>query len=187
MTQRRVLQVWLTECKDGRTCEENSLLQERSRIRVFKNVQGNLPQKIQKSSSTTTRSSCSITAYLVLTFHTSRKSTRICDNNSVASQQTKMEERECFVTVTLQAAIHLGNDYLDNFHSTKNQPQRTVQQLFDVTRKLVRDQTEIQGTSMINWQEYSWNRTTMMTYLAVRLATATADVFSDGRSKSIGL
>ena len=42
--------------------------------------------------------------------------------------------------VTQQAAVHLGNDYLESVHSTKNQPQRTVKQLFDVTRKLVRDQ-----------------------------------------------
>ena len=45
------------------------------------------------------------------------------------------------------------------YHSTKNQPQRAVKQWFDVTRKLVRDQTEIQGTSMINGQEKSWKRT----------------------------
>ena len=55
--------------------------------------------------------------------------------------------------VTQQAAVHLGNDCLKNLHSTKNQPQRKVKQLFDVTRKLVRDQKEIQGISMINWQE----------------------------------
>ena len=76
-------------CKDERTCEETSLLQERSRIRLFKNVQGNLPQKIPTSTTRTTRSGRTITAYLVLTFHTSRKTTWTCDNNSNASQKTK--------------------------------------------------------------------------------------------------
>ena len=42
-----------------------------------------------------------------------------------------------FMTVTEQAAVHVGNDYLDNLHSTPNQSQRTVKQLFDVKKKLV--------------------------------------------------
>ena len=33
------------------------------------------------------------------------------------------------------AAVHLGNDYLHNLHANKNQPQRTVKQLFDVASK----------------------------------------------------
>ena len=84
-----------------------------------------------------------------------------------------------FMTVTVQAAVHLGNDYWENPHSTKNQPQRTVKQLFDVTKKLVRDQKEIQGKSMIIWQDNSWKRTTLLTDRAVPLSTAKADVFSD--------
>ena len=35
-------------------------------------------------------------------------------------------------------AVHLGNDSFPNLHSTTNQPQRTVKQLFDVTGRLVR-------------------------------------------------
>ena len=71
------------------------------------------------------------------------------------------------MTVTQQAAVHPGNDYLENLHSTKNQSHRTVKQLFDVTKKLVRDQKEIQGLSMINWQENPWKRTTLLTDRAV--------------------
>ena len=79
-----------------------------------------------------------------------------------------------FVIVTQQAAVHLGNDCLDNLHPTKKQPQRTVKQLFDVRRKLVKEQKEIQAFSMINWQENSWKRTTLLTDQAVRLSTAKA-------------
>ena len=46
-----------------------------------------------------------------------------------------------FMTVAQQAAVHLGNEYLENLQSTKHQPQRTVIQLFDVTKKLVSEQT----------------------------------------------
>ena len=41
-----------------------------------------------------------------------------------------------FMIVTQQAAVHLGNDYLDNLNSTNSQPQRRVKQLFDVTKKV---------------------------------------------------
>ena len=81
--------------------------------------------------------------------------------------------------VTQQAAVHLGNDYLENLHSIKNQPQRTVKQLIAVTSKLVREQTEIQGISLIDWQDNSWNRTTLLTDRAVQLSTAKAYVISD--------
>ena len=81
--------------------------------------------------------------------------------------------------VTQQTAVHLGNANLGNLNSTKNQPQRTVKHLFDVTIKLVKDQKEFQGFSMINWQEHSWKRTTLLTDREVRLSTAKAYVFSD--------
>ena len=84
-----------------------------------------------------------------------------------------------FMIVTQQAAVHLGNDFLENLHSTTNLPQRPVKQLFDVTSKLVREQTEIQGTSLVDWQEDSWKRTTPLTDRTVRLSTAKAYVFSD--------
>ena len=74
-----------------------------------------------------------------------------------------------FMVVTQQGAVHLGNDYLDNLHATKNWPQRTVKILFDVTRKLVKEQKEIQGISMIIWQENSWKSTTLLTDQAVQL------------------
>ena len=79
-----------------------------------------------------------------------------------------------FMTVTLQAAVHLGNDYSENLHSTENQPQRTVKPLFDVTKKLVRDQKEIQGISVVDWHQSSWKRTTLLIDRAVRLSTAKA-------------
>ena len=66
--------------------------------------------------------------------------------------------------VTQQAAVHLGNDNLDNLHSTKNQSQ------------LVSEQTEIQGISLI---ENSLKRTTLLTDRAVQLSTAKVHVFSD--------
>ena len=49
------------------------------------------------------------------------------------------------MSVTLQAAVHLGKDYTENLHSIKIQPKRAWKQVFNVTEKLIRDQTEISG------------------------------------------
>ena len=76
-----------------------------------------------------------------------------------------------FIFVTQQAAVHLGNDYLENLHSTINQSQRTMKQVFDVTMKLVSEQTEIHRIFMINWQDTCWKRTTLLTDRVVQLAT----------------
>ena len=76
-----------------------------------------------------------------------------------------------FMIVTQQAAVHLGNDCWDIFHPTQNQPPRTVKQLFDEISKLVREQTEIQGISLIDWQDNSWKRTTLLGDQAVQLPT----------------
>ena len=54
-----------------------------------------------------------------------------------------------------------------------------MKQSFDVTKKLVREQKEIQGFSLINWQENSCKRTTLLTDRAVQQSTAKAYVSSD--------
>ena len=47
-----------------------------------------------------------------------------------------------------------------------------MKQLFDVIRKLVSDQTEIQGISLINWHEKSWEKGTPLNDRVVQLSTA---------------
>ena len=47
------------------------------------------------------------------------------------------------MSVTLQAAVHLIQDYSENLRSIKNQPLMSVKQLFRTTEKLITDQKEI--------------------------------------------
>ena len=72
------------------------------------------------------------------------------------------------MSVTLDAAVHLGKDCLENLRSAKNQPQRTTRQLFDVTKELNTDQTEIQGISKVDGHTHAWQRTTLLTDKAVQ-------------------
>ena len=50
-----------------------------------------------------------------------------------------------FMSVTFQAAVHLWKDYTENLRSTKNQPLKSLIQLFQVTERLITDQTEFTG------------------------------------------
>ena len=61
-----------------------------------------------------------------------------------------------FMSVTLQAAGHVGTDYTEKFRSTRNQSKKPLRQLFPVTRKLITDRTEITGITTIDWQQLIW-------------------------------
>ena len=74
-----------------------------------------------------------------------------------------------FLSVTLQVAVHLGMDYTENFKTTKNQPKKSLRQVFQVTQKLITDQT---GITTIDWRQRMWRETTLLTDRAVQCATA---------------
>ena len=60
------------------------------------------------------------------------------------------------MSVTLKAAVHLGQDYSQNIRSIMNQPSKSVDQLFRTTEKLIKDHTEIAGLSTIDWNQPTW-------------------------------
>ena len=66
-----------------------------------------------------------------------------------------------FMNVTLQAAVHLGRDYMENPRFTKNQLLMSAKQLFHATGKLIKDQTDISGLTTINYKESTWRSTTL--------------------------
>ena len=77
---------------------------------------------------------------------------RLWDKDMVSVRETKMENLDVnaaiwwnFMSVTFQAAVHLGTDFTENLRPTKNQTKKSLRQLFHVTWKLVTDQTEITG------------------------------------------
>ena len=91
------------------------------------------------------------------------------------------------MSVTLQAAVHLGKGYTENMRSTKNHPKTFWRQLFQVTQRLITDQTEIIGLATIDWQQPVWRETTLLTDRAVQFATAKSYVFSDSVQRLSGI
>ena len=53
----------------------------------------------------------------------------------------------------------MGKNYSDNLHSIKNTKDFTMKQMFDISVKLVSEQSdEIYGVAPINWEDSSWKQ-----------------------------
>ena len=83
------------------------------------------------------------------------------------------------MNVTLQAAVHLGRDYMENQRFTKNQLPKSVKQLFHVTERLIQDQTEISGLTTIDYEQPSSRSRTLLCDKAIEITNAKTYVFSD--------
>ena len=62
-----------------------------------------------------------------------------------------------FKSSTLQASVFMVKNYSDNWHSIKNTEDLTMKQMFDISEKLISEQSdEIYGVKTINWGHSSW-------------------------------
>ena len=58
---------------------------------------------------------------------------------------------------TLQASVFMGKNYSDNVHSIKKTKDLTMKQMFDISEKMVSEQSdEIHGVKTINRENSSW-------------------------------
>ena len=56
-----------------------------------------------------------------------------------------------------EASVLMGKNYSDNWHSIKNTKDLTMKQMFDISAKLISEQSdEIYGISTISWEHSSW-------------------------------
>ena len=83
------------------------------------------------------------------------------------------------LNTTLQAAVHLGRDYEVNFRFVKNRLWNSVEQLFNETGRLIRDQTEITGVTTIDFEELTWRSTSLLCSKAFQITNAKMYIFSD--------
>ena len=59
------------------------------------------------------------------------------------------------MTVTLESAVFMGKNYLDNRLSIANTTDLTLKQMFDISARLVSEQDEISGLETIGWENHS--------------------------------
>ena len=81
------------------------------------------------------------------------------------------------MSVTLQAAVHLGQDYSKNPRSIKNQLSKSVKQLFRTTERLTKDQVEITGLSTTDWNQPTWRESYSLRDRAVHIMKSQTYVF----------
>ena len=64
---------------------------------------------------------------------------------------------------TLQASVFMGKNYSDNLQSIKNTEDLTMKQMFDISEKLISEQSdEIYGVNTINWEVSSWKHLSLV-------------------------
>ena len=80
---------------------------------------------------------------------------------------------------TLQAAVPLGQEYIENSQLTKNLLLKTVKQLFQVTEKLIDDQTQTGNLTTIDHKESTWSATSLPCDKAIEITNAKTYVFAD--------
>ena len=61
-----------------------------------------------------------------------------------------------FMTVTMESAVFMGKNYLNNCQSIANTTDLTLKQMFDISTRLVSEQDEISGLETIGWENHSW-------------------------------
>ena len=85
------------------------------------------------------------------------------------------------MSVTLEASVFMGKDYSHNLHSIKNTEDLTMKQVFDISEKLISEQSdEIYGLNTINWEDSSWKHLSFFgDEEVISLPHAKVYVFSD--------
>ena len=61
-----------------------------------------------------------------------------------------------FTTVSMESAVFMGKNYLNNCQSIANTTDITPKQMFDISARLVSEQDEISGLETIGWENHSW-------------------------------
>ena len=60
------------------------------------------------------------------------------------------------MSVTMELAVFMGKNYLNNCHSIANTKDLTLKQMLDISTRLVSEQDEISGLETIDWENHSW-------------------------------
>ena len=84
------------------------------------------------------------------------------------------------MSVTLESAVFMGKNYLDNCLSITNTKDLTLNQMLDISAKVVSEQDEIYGLETIGWENYSWKNLSLIgDERVISLQRTKVNVFSE--------
>ena len=87
-----------------------------------------------------------------------------------------------FVTVTMESAVFMGKNFLNNCQSIANTTDLTLKQMFDISMRLVSEQDEIPGLETIGWENHSWKYLSLIgDERVINLQRTKVYVFSDSK------
>ena len=86
-----------------------------------------------------------------------------------------------FMSSTLEASVFMGKNHLHHLHSIKNTEDLTVKQIFDISEKMISDQSDgIYGVKTINWEDSSRKYLSLVSdEEVISLSNTKVYVFSD--------
>ena len=61
-----------------------------------------------------------------------------------------------FMSVTLELAVFMGKNYLDNRHSVTNTKDLTLKHMFDISARIASEKDGISGLETTGWENHSW-------------------------------
>ena len=84
------------------------------------------------------------------------------------------------MTVTMESAVFMGKNSLDNCRSITNTTDLTLKQMFDISTRWVSEQDEISGLEAIGWKNHSWKYLSLIgDERVINLQRTKVYVFSD--------
>ena len=85
------------------------------------------------------------------------------------------------MSAALKSAVFMGKNYLDNRHSITNTKDFTMKQMFDISAKLISEQSdEVSGMETIGWENHSWKYISLIgDERVINLQRTKVYVFSD--------
>ena len=84
------------------------------------------------------------------------------------------------MTITMESAVFMGKNFLNNCQSIVNTADLTLKQMFDISVKLVSEQEEISGLETIGWENHSWKYMSLIgDERVINLQRTKVYVFSD--------
>ena len=84
------------------------------------------------------------------------------------------------MAVTMESAVFMGKNYLNNCQSIANTNDLTLRQMFDISTRLVSEQDEISGLETFGWENHSWKYLSLIgDERVVNLQRMKVYVFSD--------
>ena len=85
-----------------------------------------------------------------------------------------------FMTVTMESAVFMGKNYLNNRQSIANAKDLTLKQMFDISKRLVSEQDEVSGLETTGWENHSWKHLSLIgDERVINLQRTKVFVFSD--------